>query len=70
MFKKIGQVYTKQYKDETRLFNYMKNEGKEKIMIRNESEEVDVKINRLKDIDFTPVFHIEVGDFEDEKNNI
>lgn len=59
---KIFEVFTKEFREETRYREFMK-EMLNEFKINNKSESVEYKINRLKQIRFESEFSIKVGQY-------
>ena len=63
MVNKVREVFTKEYKRETRYQEFM-----ERMVhvfeLNNKSENIDDKIKRLKDKDFVSEFSIDLGEYK------
>lgn len=57
MLDKIFNVFTKEYRKETRYMEYMES-MKEQIYLKDYGEDVDIKIKRLISINFISKFYI------------
>lgn len=63
MLKKVLEVFTREYREETEYREYM-----ERILdvfkLNNQSEDIEKKVNRLIDKNFVSHFSIEIGEFK------
>lgn len=62
MLRKVSEVFTKKYREETEYFEFM-----EKMLhsfkLNNQSEGVEEKIKRLSNKGFVSNFKVEIGDY-------
>lgn len=62
MLQEISRVFTKQYQDDVAFLEF-KYKMRQYVKLKNESESIDNKIERLKNCGYTSKCHIEVGGF-------
>lgn len=62
MLQEIKSVFSKGYQENVR-FLELKNSMRQYIKLRNESESIDAKIERLKTMGYISNCHIKVGEF-------
>lgn len=62
MIRKILEVFTKEYREYTKYIYFIQS-MKDNIKLKCDSESIDDKINRLKNMNFQSNFHITIGNF-------
>ena len=62
MIQEIRNVFSKDYQDDVKYVEY-KNSMRQYVKLKNESESIDRKIERLKAEGYVSDCHIEVGEF-------
>lgn len=63
MLDKIGEVFTKDYRDRVKCIEFIRNHIDD-FKMNNEAEDIEKTVGRLKDINFVSAFSIKVGDFK------
>lgn len=64
MLKRIKEVFTKEYRDETEYLDFMQKVMLSKLKLKNGSESIDAKIDRLREQHFHSSFVVEIGGYE------
>lgn len=62
MLQEIKKVFSKEYQEDVKFLEF-KNSMRQYVKLRNESESIDNKIERLKTLGYISNCHIKVGDF-------
>ncbi len=62
MLQEIKKVFSKEYQEDVKFLEF-KNLMRQYVKLRNESESIDNKIERLKTLGYISNCHIKVGDF-------
>ena len=62
MLQEIKKVFSKEYQEDVKFLEF-KNSMRQYVKLRNESESIDDKIERLKTLGYISNCHIKVGDF-------
>ncbi len=63
MLQEIKEVFGKDYQEEVRFLEF-KNSMRQYVKLKNESESIDDKMERLRATGYLSNCHIKVGDFE------
>lgn len=63
MLEKIKEVFTSKYAEDVRNRQFMETHV-DLIKLKNKSESIDQKIERLKVKDVTPSFYVKIGSYE------
>lgn len=62
MLQEIKKVFSKEYQEDIKFLEF-KNLMRQYVKLKNESESIDDKIERLKTLGYTSNCHIKVGEF-------
>ncbi len=63
MLREIKEVFGREYQKEVRFLEF-KNSMRRYVKLKNESESIDDKVERLRTMGYFSDCHIKVGDFE------